>query len=46
MTSAPTSGTKVIALISGTRREVHRQRPTMTRYEPAITISPRAMPSA
>ena len=27
-------------------RQVHRQRPAMTRYEPAITISPRAMPSA
>ena len=26
--------------------EVHRQRPTSTRYEPAMTIRPMAMPSA
>ena len=45
MTIAPTSGRK---MTSGQRAAmvVIAYRPRITKYEPAIAISPRAMPSA
>ena len=43
---APTSGRNVTIVRIGRLGEVHRQRPTSTRYEPAMTIRPMAMPSA
>ena len=47
MTSAPASGRKVIdAEDREAPMSIIAYRPAITRYEPAITISPIAMPSA
>ena len=46
MTIAPTSGRKTTRLSSQLSLVVIGYRPSSTKYEPAIAISPRAMPSA
>ena len=44
--SAPMSGRKMMIDRIGIAVDVHRQPPASSRYEPAMTISPMAMPSA